>query len=219
MGIILDIVLISFFILNIIIGYKKGLINVIFNICAFLISVILTLVLFKPVSVIIINNTEIDSKIRQAIVKNSTSDLQNDEEENANVLQRYINNNIKNIENQAKEQVIDSVVDNISQKMVEIFTGIVLFIMIRIIVNVLKFLLESIANLPIVNQANRIGGVLYGIIKSVVIIYLMLTILFFVVSINSNGLVANMIDTSYVTKILYDNNIIVKYCLLGKNLL
>ena len=219
MGILIDVILIAFVILNIIIGYKKGLISVVFSICAFLISIIVTLILFKPVSSIIINNTEIDNKIRQAIVNNTENDEQNNEEENANTLQKYIDNSIKNIENQAKEQVIESVADNVSQKAVEILTGIVLFLIVRIIVNLLKFLLENIANIPLIKQLNKIGGIAYGVVKSIIIVYLVLTILFFVVSINSNGIVANMIETSYVTKMLYTNNILVKYCLLSKNLL
>ena len=219
MGILIDVILIAFVILNIIIGYKKGLISVVFSICAFLISIIVTLILFKPVSSIIINNTEIDNKIRQAIVNNNENDEQISEEENANTLQKYIDNSIKNIENQAKEQVIESVADNVSQKAVEILTGIVLFLIVRIIVNLLKFLLENIANIPLIKQLNKIGGIAYGVVKSIIIVYLVLTILFFVVSINSNGIVANMIETSYVTKMLYTNNILVKYCLLSKNLL
>ena len=38
-------------------------------------------------------------------------------------------------------------------------------------------------------------------------------------SINNTGIISNMIETSYVTKFLFTNNIIVNYCLLGKNLL
>ena len=60
---------------------------------------------------------------------------------------------------------------------------------------------------------------LYGLIKGLIIIYVILTILFFVVSINENGIISNAIENSYITKFLYENNIIVNYCVLGKNLL
>ena len=45
MGIAMDVVLIAILVLNIIIGYKKGLIKVAFNILAFLASIILVLFL------------------------------------------------------------------------------------------------------------------------------------------------------------------------------
>ena len=57
MGIIVDIVVVTILLLNIVIGYKKGLVNVIFNIFAFLIAIIITLIIYKPVSEIIIRNT------------------------------------------------------------------------------------------------------------------------------------------------------------------
>ena len=44
MGIIVDIVVVTILLLNIVIGYKKGLVNVIFNIFAFLIAIIITLI-------------------------------------------------------------------------------------------------------------------------------------------------------------------------------
>ena len=51
MGLLMDIILIAILVLNVIIGYKKGLINVIFNICA-------TSIAFKDDE--LINNTPID---------------------------------------------------------------------------------------------------------------------------------------------------------------
>ena len=38
-------------------------------------------------------------------------------------------------------------------------------------------------------------------------------------TINGNGAIANSIEESNITKFFYNNNIIVNYCLLGKNLL
>ena len=73
MGILIDIILILILVLNIVLGYKRGLINVIFSICAFFIAIILTLILFKPISNLIINNTEIDNKIREVIIHNNSN--------------------------------------------------------------------------------------------------------------------------------------------------
>ena len=218
MGIILDVVLVAFVILNLVMGYKKGLIGVIFNICAFLIAIIVTLILFKPVSTYIIDNTSLDDNIKNVILSNNVQSLDSNEE-NATGIQQYIEKNVKDIQNKTKDQVMEVVATTISQRAVEIITAILIFIVTRIVVTLLKFLLEGLANLPIVKQFNQVGGIAYGALKSILIIYIVLTILFVVVSINSNGIVAEMIDTSYITKILYDNNIIVKYCLFNKILL
>ena len=219
MGLILDIVIIAILALCIIMGYKKGLINVIFNIFAFLLAIIITLVLYKPVSDIIIKNTDIQEKIETAIIENTKGEENKKEEQTENGIQKYIENTMQNAEEDAKSKAIEVVAKNVSTKCIEIITALILFVITRIILIVLKFLTETLANLPIVKQCNEIGGLLYGVIKGLLIIYVILTIMFFIISLKPEGMTANLIETSYITKFLYNNNIIVNYCLLGKNLL
>ena len=219
MGLIVDIVIIAILALSIIMGYKKGLINVIFNIFAFLLAIIITLVLYKPVSNIIIKNTDIQEKIETAIIENTKGEENKKEEKTENGIQKYIENTMQNAEEDAKSKAIEVVAKDVSTKCIEIITALILFVITRIILIVLKFLTETLANLPIVKQCNEIGGLLYGVIKGILIIYVILTIMFFIISLKPEGMTANLIETSYITKFLYNNNIIVNYCLLGKNLL
>ena len=197
------------------------MINVVFNILAFFIAIIITFILYKPVSNFIINNTEIDDKIKQTIIENSKKEDNSDNEktESSNIIQKYVEDSIKNAEEDAKEKTIELVANTISIRGVEILTGILLFIVTRLILIVLGFITKFVANLPLIKQFNEIGGVLYGLFKGLLIIYIILTIMFFVVSINQKGIISKTIENSYITRILYDNNIIVNYCLLGKNLL
>lgn len=222
MGIFIDLFVIAIFLLNVMLGYKKGLIHAIFNICAFLIAIVLTLFLYRPIANLIIENTTIDDQIKEAIIENTTdSENANPQDFNKNKSnwQQYIENTIQNATNETKEQATELVANTISSRAIEIITAIVLFIVIRIIVIILKFVIEAIASLPIINQFNRTGGIIYGVIKSILIIYLLLTIVFLVISINENGLIADAINSSHLTKFLYENNIIVNYCFLDKNLL
>ena len=219
MGIIVDIILILVLGLNIFIGYKKGLINVIFSILAFLIAIVLTFILYKPISKIIIHNTQIDNVIRESIINNNSEkeDLKEDTESNA--VKKYINSKAKETEENLKAKTIETIADAVSIKVIEIITGIALFIIIRIILIFLKFLFEAISELPIIKQFNELGGVIYGLLKGLVLIYLVLTIIFIVTSIKGENIVIEKIDESYITKFLYENNVVVSYCLLDKNLL
>ena len=134
-------------------------------------------------------------------------------------MQKYIEDAIKNTADEAKSQVIETVANTVSIRAVEILTSIILFIVIRAVLIVLKVFTQAIANLPLIKQFNELGGVVYGIAKGLIIVYIILTIMYFVVSINGKGNIAEAINNSYITKILYNNNIIVNYCLLGKNLI
>ena len=134
-------------------------------------------------------------------------------------MQKYIEDAIKNTADEAKSQVIETIANTVSIRVVEILTSIILFIVIRAVLIVLKVFTQAIANLPLIKQFNELGGVVYGIAKGLIIVYIILTIMYFVVSINGKGNIAEAINNSYITKILYNNNIIVNYCLLGKNLI
>ena len=219
MGILMDLIIIAILVLSIIMGYKKGLINVIFNIFAFFIALIATIILYRPVANIIINNTEIDDKIKSARINNITEEKQSEESSSNTGMQKYIEDAIKNTADEAKSQVIETVANTVSIRAVEILTSIILFIVIRAVLIVLKVFTQAIANLPLIKQFNELGGVVYGIAKGLIIVYIILTIMYFVVSINGKGNIAEAINNSYITKILYNNNIIVNYCLLGKNLI
>ena len=191
MGIVLDLIIVLLLVINIIIGYKKGLVEVVFNICAFIIALVVALILYKPVSNIVIKNTNIYGKIRETIVNNN-----NEEEQSI----------VKDVQNKTKEQLADV----ISIKAVNIIVAIVLFSIARIAVILLKTVLEGIAELPIIKQFNQIGGIGYGILKGFLLIYILVTLLFFVNAIVGNNKVSAVIEESFITKVLYENNIIVK---------
>lgn len=191
MGIVLDLIIVLLLVINIIIGYKKGLVEVVFNICAFIIALVVALILYKPVSNIVIKNTNIYGKIRETIVNNN-----NEEEQSI----------VKDVQNKTKEQLADV----ISIKAVNIIVAIVLFIIARIAVILLKTVLDGIAELPIIKQFNQIGGIGYGILKGFLLIYILVTLLFFVNAIVGNNKVSAVVEESFITKVLYENNIIVK---------
>ena len=74
MGIILDVIIIAIIALNIFICYRKGLVKLAVGLIAVLAAVILALILYKPVSNIIIENTEIDDNIENAIIENFSAE-------------------------------------------------------------------------------------------------------------------------------------------------
>ena len=88
MAIIIDLIVIAILALSIFLGYKKGLIGVAFKILSFLIAIVITLILYRPVSSFIINNTNFAKNIENIIVqKLSSAEIENGEikEENTDL--------------------------------------------------------------------------------------------------------------------------------------
>ena len=72
MGIIIDIILIAIVLLSAFLGYKKGLVKLGAKLFAGIIAIILTIIVYKPVSGMIIKNTNIDENIKNSIIQNAT---------------------------------------------------------------------------------------------------------------------------------------------------
>ena len=181
MGILIDIVIILILILNIISGYKKGLVNVIFNVFAFFAAIVITFILYKPISNMIIENTNIRETIKLKIIDSQIGDNTNENQENKesdNKVTKYIEDAVQNAADETKSKVKETLAENISLKAIEILTWIVVFIITRTVLLLLKFFADGVANLPIIKQLNGIGGIVYGTAKGLIIVYLILTILF-----------------------------------------
>lgn len=209
MGIVLDIVLLVILLVSLIFGYKKGLIGVAFNLCAFLVALVVTWILYTPITNFVINNTEIDDGIKNAIIEKGVIKTQENEvkEEENNVnkyVQQYVTTPITNTTN----DVIEETAKVVSEKVVAIGVAIVLFIVVRLALILLKFVAEIIAKLPVIKQFNKAGGLIYGAIRGMFAIYVVLAIMFFVMSVNNSGMIANMINSSLISKVLYENNLI-----------
>ena len=115
MGIILDIVIIAIIALSIFLGYRKGLVKIAVKLCAFLIAIIVSIVFYKPVSNIIINNTQLDEKIESAIIENGSIKIEEDEEtQNYAQEQEEEQNNESFLEN--VQQILKNVVKTATQQ-------------------------------------------------------------------------------------------------------
>lgn len=209
MGIILDIILIALIALSIFLGYKKGLIKLAVKLFAFVIAVVVTLVLYKPVSNLIIEKTELDDNIKKVIIENGTQEI---EENNGEIkedgfmayMQDYVGDTIA----EAQNDIVTSVAEVVSVKAINLIAIIGIFVVTRVALILLTFISDIITKLPIIKQFNKLGGTVYGVLRGLLIVYFVLAIAFLVVSATGNNAIISAIDGSIVTKFMYTNNIL-----------
>lgn len=208
MGIIFDIVIIAIIVLNIFICYKKGLVKLAVGLIAVLASLILSLILYKPISNIIINNTEIDEKIEKAIIDNFSAETDGNSEVRYVGLIDYLEKYVDDAINKTQNQLVYETAGTMAIKIINIAVLIGLFLILRLVLQLLTFISDIITSLPILKQFNGMGGVLYGIIKALLIIYAILAILFFIVVASKNTIISEAITNSFITKFFYNNNLL-----------
>lgn len=208
MGIILDIVLIAIIVLNVFICYKKGLVKLAVGLIAVVAAIILALVFYKPVSNLIIENTELDENIEKAIINNFTSETQEGQEVRYVSVLDYLQKYVDDAVNKTQTEIVTQTAGMMAVKIINVAVLIGIFLLVRVVLLLLTFISDIITSLPILKQFNDVGGVLYGAIKALLIIYIILTIVFFIMCYTSNSTIADAINSSYVTKFFYEHNLL-----------
>lgn len=212
MNILIDIIVILLILGLTYLGYKRGLTGVIIKLISFVLSLVVALILFKPISYFIINNTPLYNNLAKSVEEklikdnkttgeNADGELKSNEEPNAIV--KSVNKEINKSENKVKK----SVAEYIAEVIINIIVAISIYIILRIAMFCLSFTFKFISELPIIHQFDKIGGTIYGLLESLLIIYILLAI----ISLINVSELQLAIQTSYITSWLYNNNLILLF--------
>lgn len=213
---IVDIIIVLIFAIFIFLGYKRGLTGTVLKILSFFIAIAISFVLFKPVSNFIIDNTLIDEKIQESIVNIVEKDSNEEgkiEEEKTNLPQsivEYINKSVSNAANEAKKTVVENTSRDIAIVIVNIGTAILVFLIARIILIFIKGIAECLTELPIIKQLDKTGGVIYGILESLLIVFIIFAIFSLISPLIEGTGILTIINKSFIGGFLYNNNLLLK---------
>lgn len=209
MGIIVDLIIVAIILLFIFIGYKKGLTGSLIKLLSFIIAVAVAFILYKPVAKTVIENTVIDDNIRTTLratlgveEKNDTKDVKEE-----NVPSTIMDNINKEIEN-ATDEVKNNVIENTTTTIVNIGSAIVIFLVVRILLVLISLFAKILTDLPVIKQVDKLGGLAYGAIEGIIIVYAILAIISLTSVIWANNIVVTSIAKSSLGETLYNNNVI-----------
>ena len=199
MGIAVDLIIIAIVLLSTFLAYKKGLMKLAIQLFSFIIAIVITFLLYLPISNLIINVTGIDEMIENAIYEKANDIMVKDEESNELANQ---------IIDTAKNEMLPETAKTLSINIVRGGVIIILFIGIKIALRFVTALADLIAKLPIIEQINQLGGLIYGILRGIIIVYVCLLISSVSGQIIPNNQINQGIDKSYIGKVMYQNNIL-----------
>jgi len=199
MNFLIDIFLLLIIGLTTFIGYKRGLIKIAFKLVSFILAIFISIVLYKPVSNFIINYTPLDNILEQTIENRlSSSDIT--KEETNNIISNYYTN--------FKTSSISIISENIAKTIINIGCMILVFLISNILLLVFKFSGDLIAKLPLIKQCNSVGGFIYGLLQGFILVYAFLAIVAIISPVIQINEFINLINSSIITNIMYNNNII-----------
>ena len=214
---VIDIIIVLIIALCIFAGYKKGLMGVLFKIVSFILALIIALILHGPISNFIINNTSIDENLETLIINNidpnnEVIDENGNLKENTNnseTIQEYITNTIGNV----KDGVENAAARSIAITIINIAVLILILLITRIILGVLNIIIDIVAKLPIIKQFNTAGGLIFGAVEGLIIVYVLLAICALIAPLFGDLQLISSINNSTLGKLMYDNNILLKIML------
>ena len=119
-------------------------------------------------------------------------------------MQQYVENAVT----QTQNDIIENLAKEVSIRLINILVIVGLFIVTRLLLIILVLISDLITSIPIIKQFNQLGGILYGTIRGLLLIYVVLSIVFLIVSITANNNIITVIESSIITELMYKNNIL-----------
>lgn len=198
MGIVVDLIIIAIIALSTFLAYKKGLAALAIKLCAVIIALVATLILYKPISNFIINTTNIDETIQNVVLEKSMEAMGQENEE-------------EGLPQELAEQLvagqISQTAKDVSVQVINMAVILILFFAIKFALRFVTAIANKVASLPIINQFNKVGGLIYGLVRGFIIVYACLLLVGFSWQISKNNFLHENVEKSTLGKLMYENNV------------
>jgi len=148
-----DIIILAVVLLFMAIGYYRGLIRS-----------VLSLVQYFAVTVLAIYFAPVFSKV---LIEKFNLDL---------LIIDWAKNNIDLFANTIGI-MSEEILKNITGRIINVLSIIILFIVLKLIFTFIIAILSKIGDLPIINVVNKLGGLIFGIITGILMVYLVIIII------------------------------------------
>lgn len=196
MNIVVDIIIILIVLISALLAYRKGLMSLAVQLLATIISILIIIVIYKPVSNFIINTTGIDEYIQNGILEKVTDIVEQDQENNNQIVETI------------EKGMLPETARSLSINIVQGGVILILYILLRIGLKFVTGLVNIVARVPIIKQINKLGGVIYGIARGILLVYVILLLINLSGNINANNKAYTAVESSTVGKFMNENNII-----------
>lgn len=212
-----DVLVIGIMVIFIMAGYRRGFVKAMFRIFSKVISIVMAVKFYRPVTSIIEGSKffsklifKLSGKIKFML---GDGNITGSDVADAILDRMHVPNTIKvsvlsdlpyNINIMDKAEVANVIASKIGMALLQIFGMIAVFIVVRLVLFIVKVILDKVFHLPVLNQMNKIAGVLFGTIEGIIMVYIVMSI---VVVINNDRMIAS-IDHSLIARYFYYNNVL-----------
>lgn len=210
------------------IGWKRGLISVIFGLVSMIAALILATIFGPKLSDLIQTKTEVKAKL--AVKLSETLKLDElalefpdgegfmEKLELPTVLTDMLHTeglseklNLNNLAETASTKVAESISNFLAGLALAAVCYIIVFLVALIILNCLRGVLNIFSKLPLLKEANALGGLVLGLVQGILIIWILFAVVTVFSGTGFGQAVLDYINDSELLSFLYTNNIPMKF--------
>lgn len=206
------IIVLGIIVINALIGRKVGLIKIIFSLFSFIIALILTVWISPTVNGMLNNNEafyeKASHKVEEMLSLDGNKSTDQDELIEGLPLPKSMRESL--MENKAKQEanIKSYIVTHVTGIVINAFAFVLTFVIIFIALWVASIALNIISKLPILNQINRLAGLLVGGLQGLIIVWILFIILTVASSTQIGETAFQQINSSIILSFIYDKNLL-----------
>lgn len=200
---IADIVVSVIIIAAYVIGSRRGLVKTVWNAVSWIAAVAAVFLLIQP-AVEVVQKTPIadnlNAKIYTMMQEKPEESIQRE-----SAMPKFMTENTDII-----DSISEKTAEDITALALKIAVGLSLFIIMKLVLLILFAVINAISRLPFVNSTNKLLGGLLGVVNIMFVIYALCAA---ITLMTDNEEILGIINSSYVIKYFYDNNILMQLML------
>lgn len=109
----------------------------------------------------------------------------------------------------AMEGVQSYIADILTRMFIDLISILILFMVVKLVLNLIAHVLHGIASLPILNSFNHLGGLSVGVAKGLLIVFIFLTLITPFTAMTKQSIFTEGLEDAVLGKYLYDHNPII----------
>lgn len=194
-------------------GFRRGFIKTLFDTLGVIIAFFLSRQFYYFTENFLLNNTKLFDKVHGFFESKMSEKLMESLRESVHIPAELKNvlSNIINTTDVTSNDTFSVFVDNISIILVRSISFIITFLLIYAALVLISNFINVIFKLPLLNLTNRIFGAGTGLLKSVLVLYIIFALSSPLIGFLQESKFAQSVLSSEASKIFYDNNIILNY--------
>ena len=211
----IDLLILILMIISVYFGYKKGFLKTITGVLSIILSLVIAIALYPSVEELIKKTT-----VYEYVYENVSSQLETPDEETNQIseygagklnLPRSFLKTMQEKANEKKENVLDTIAVFSADSAVKVISMLLVFITARLLLFGVITIAELIKKLPFIGWSDRILGVLFGFVRGILVIYILLAVITVSAQIKSDNFAARAVKQSEFAKIMYNNNVFLDF--------